>query len=127
MFEGYCGMGSPASDRYYSPLPVWAAGNVYLGGAKPRKGEQNAVISGAKAEVRLEEKDGKLTVVTNLSEIMPKTTCRLISTPDLGTAFEPEQPFEAHDGTPITFDTDFFGAKRTGPVLPGPFASIENR
>ena len=127
MFEGYCGMGSPASDRYYSPLPVWAAGNVYLGGAKPRKGEQDAVISGAKAEVRLEEKDGKLTVVTNLSKIMPKTACRIISTPDLGTAFEPEQPFEAPDGTPITFDTDFYGAKRTGPVLPGPFASIEKR
>ncbi|MCR4578990.1 MAG: right-handed parallel beta-helix repeat-containing protein, partial [Treponema sp.] len=34
MFEGYCGMGSPASDRYYSELPVWAEGNLYFNGAK---------------------------------------------------------------------------------------------
>ena len=32
-FEGYCGMGSPAKDRYYLPLPVYTAGNVYLNGA----------------------------------------------------------------------------------------------
>lgn len=30
MFEGYCGMGSAPSDRYYSKLPVWAGGNVYF-------------------------------------------------------------------------------------------------
>ena len=42
-FEGYCGMGSPASDRYYSYLPVETGGNVYANGAKPRKGEADAI------------------------------------------------------------------------------------
>ena len=26
-------------------------------------------------------------------------------------------------GSPITFDTDFFGKKRSGAIIPGPFAS----
>ena len=38
LFEGYCGMGSPTTDRYYTHLPVWSAGNVYFGGA-PALGE----------------------------------------------------------------------------------------
>jgi hypothetical protein len=42
-FEGYCGMGSAPSDRYYNPLPVWAEGNVYFNGAKAMS-KENAVI-----------------------------------------------------------------------------------
>ena len=34
-FEGYCGMGSEPSDRYYISLPVWTGGNYYFNGAKP--------------------------------------------------------------------------------------------
>jgi len=42
-FEGYCGMGSAPSDRYYNPLPVWAEGNVYFNGAKAMF-KENAVV-----------------------------------------------------------------------------------
>ena len=37
-------------------------------------------------------------------------------------AFEPEQPFENPDGTPIQFDADYFGSHRGVDVVPGPFA-----
>jgi len=38
-------------------------------------------------------------------------------------AFEPEEKYENPDGSPITFDTDYFGKKRAASgVLPGPFA-----
>ena len=48
-------------------------------------------------------------------------TCRLMHTDDMKMAFEPEEKFENPDGTPITFDTDYFGKKRRDSSLPGPF------
>ncbi|MDI9418601.1 MAG: hypothetical protein QM399_00255, partial [Bacillota bacterium] len=48
---------------------------------------------------------------------------RMINTEVLGKAFEPEQYFENPDGTPIRFDTDYFGNYRGVQIIPGPFAS----
>ena len=121
-FEGYCGMGSPASDRYYDHLPVWTGGNVYFGGAKPRKGETDAVCIREPAEVRFLEEDGVLTLRTNVYRHLAGVSCSLISTGTLGRAFEPEQAFENPDGTPIVFDSDYRGERRTDRTLPGPFA-----
>ncbi len=123
LFEGYCGMGSPASDRYYTELPVWAGGNVYLNGAVPMSKETDAcVVTGKKAYIRYAEKDGKPGIDTNLYEFLPATKSRLLSTDDIAPAFEPEEKYENPDGSPIVFDTDFFGKKRGGSVLPGAFA-----
>ena len=47
----------------------------------------------------------------------------MISTDTLGKAFEPQQKFENPDGTPITFDVDYFGNHRTADVIPGPFVA----
>ncbi len=46
----------------------------------------------------------------------------MISTDTLGMAFEPQQCFENPNGTPITFDVDYFGNKRGDGLIPGPFA-----
>ena len=43
-FDGYCGMGSAPSDRYYNPLPVYAGGNAYFNGAVPMKKEKDAFV-----------------------------------------------------------------------------------
>ncbi len=123
LFEGYCGMGSPASDRYYTELPVWAGGNVYLNGAVPMSKETDAcVVLGKKAYIRYAEKDGKPGIDTNLYEFLPATKSRLVSTDDIAPAFEPEEKYENQDGSAIVFDTDFFGKKRSGAVQPGAFA-----
>ena len=37
-----------------------------------------------------------------------------------------EEFFENPDGTPITFDTDYFGGHRGAKVIPGPFAEKED-
>ena len=37
-------------------------------------------------------------------------------------AFEPEEYYENPDGTPINFNTDYFGDHRSEAVIPGPFA-----
>ncbi len=53
-----------------------------------------------------------------------KGKCRLITSDILGKAFEPEQRFESPDGSAIVFDTDYYGACRTGEIIPGPFADL---
>ena len=73
-------------------------------------------------EVRLLEQDGSWKLQTNLFAHLSASVCALITSHTLGCAFEPEQPFEDPDGTPICFDTDYNGEKRTGTVFPGPFA-----
>lgn len=119
--EEYFGMfssGVPKNrDCYYKKLPVYSGGNVFLGGAQPCAAERGYAI--AEEAVRIEYSDGVM--VTDIFRKMPKIEVSEISTETLGTAFEPEQMFEAPDGSPIVFDTDYFGTKRTVPV-PGPFA-----
>ena len=59
---------------------------------------------------------------TNLAECLQDTPEELITTETLGEAFEPEQPFENPDRTPIVFDTDYFGSAVGSQVICGPFA-----
>ncbi|MBR4466494.1 right-handed parallel beta-helix repeat-containing protein, partial [bacterium] len=108
---------------HFRYLPVWAKGNVYLNGAKPWKKEQAPLIDDkSQVFVELEEKDGKPKLKTNLYDLIKNHPVSLVTTETLGKAFQPDQPFENPDGTPITFDTDFEGNKREGKILPGPFA-----
>ena len=108
---------------HFRYLPVWCSGNVYLNGAKPWKKEQDAIVDDkSKVFVELEEKDGKPKLKTNLYDLIKDHPVSLVTTEILGKAFQPDQPFENPDGTPITFDTDFEGKKREGKILPGPFA-----
>ena len=122
LFEGYCGMGSPASDRYYVELPVWAGGNIYFNGAKPMAKEKDAIVdSKNKVEISCVEECGKFTLKTNLYDFMDGVKCKLIKTDDIAMAFEPEQKYENPDGTQIVFDTDFNGNKRGEETRPGCF------
>ncbi len=121
-FEGYCGMGSAPSDRYYNPLPVWAEGNVYFNGAKPMSKEKAFVDEGHEITIALEEEGGSFFLKTNLYAFMPEIKNQVVTTDVLGMAFEPEQKFENPDGTPIVMDTDYFGkAWGTNPGA-GPFS-----
>jgi len=129
MFDGYCGMGSAPSDRYYSKLPVWAGGNVFFNGAKPMTKEKDAecVESKEKVTLSLDEKDGKIYLITNLYDYMPNTAKKLISTDTLGMAFEPEMKYENPDGSPIIFNEDILGIKRGFAPLAGPFTEGASR
>jgi hypothetical protein len=55
-----------------------------------------------------------------------KGECRMITSDILGKAFEPEQRFESPDGSEIVLDTDYSGKKRTGKIIPGPFAELHD-
>ncbi|MCR5178375.1 MAG: right-handed parallel beta-helix repeat-containing protein [Lachnospiraceae bacterium] len=124
-FEGYCGMGSAPSDRYYMPLPVWCGGNVYVNGAKQCDIEKEFTRIRGKVNFELVEKDGKYSLKTDLYKLMgDDADASLIDSDTLGRAFEPEERYENPDGTDIVWDTDFFGKKRKS-ILPGPFADAE--
>jgi len=110
-----------------SHLPVWAAGNAYLKGAKPWKHEQNAIVSAAEGLVlELDETDGRPILRTNVFDYLTGASCGLIDSDVLGNAFEPDQRFENPDGSAITFDRDYSGSHRGLRILPGPFAAKED-
>ena len=104
-------------------LPVWVEGNAYLGGAKACKNEINGLVNGGQpVQVEVELENGRPVLSTNVYELLEGFTGRRIDTQVLGKAFEPEEYFENPDGTPITFDQDYFGDHRGAHPLPGPFA-----
>lgn len=105
-------------------LPVWAKGNVYFNGARAWGKEEGARIDGEhKVRVELTEKDGQLALSTNLYDYLEDMRCGLVNTDVLGHVFQPDEAYENPDGTPITFDRDYFGSHRTLDILPGPFAA----
>ncbi len=108
-------------------LPVWAKGNAYFNGAKAWEKEQNPLVdAGNCVTVDLqEEKDGSWRLRTNVYDFMQGYGCGMVNTQILGKAFEPDEPFENPDGTPIIFDSDYFGSHRGLHVIPGPFASAK--
>ncbi len=125
-FEGYVGMGSAPSDRYYISLPVWYGGNVYFNGAKPCSRETDAVVDTEhEIYVGLTEENGEYKLSTNVFEYLPEMAEAVISTETLGMAFEPEQMFENPDGTPIIFNYDYFGNHRGVNPMVGPFADVQ--
>ena len=126
-FEGYCGEGGVRTDRYYSHLPVYSAGNVYFNGACPWEKETDAVVDRSHhIELSLSCTETGWTLQTNLAEFLPDTAAGLITSDTLGMAFEPEQLFENPDGSPILFDTDFNGKKTRGNPIAGPLGSKED-
>lgn len=123
-FEGYCGMGSAPSDRYYIPLPVWTGGNRYFNGAQPCVKEKAFHVDTEHAVfLKLQEEEGTYILHTNLGGYLSEGEEELITTETLGMAFEPEQRFENPDGSEIIFDKDYFGEKQER-VMAGPFAKV---
>jgi len=110
------------SDKYYDHLPVYTGGNAYFNGAQPCDSEANFITDSEHAITwALAEQDGKTTFTTNVYDFLPRMNTPMVSTQLMGLAFEPEQPFENPDGSPLLLDTDYFGAHRALTPLPGPF------
>ena len=114
--------GKENRQKYYDHLPVTAGGNIYVNGARPYDKETDYAVCADAVTLELAEEDGHPVLVTNLCDVLPALPTAVITTELLGEAFEPEQKFENPDGTPITFDEDYFGHKRSLNPLPGPFA-----
>lgn len=112
MFAGYCGMGSPASDRYYAKLPVWTGGNAYFNGAVPCKKEKCYKDTKHTVSFALAEDGGRTVLKTDAYDYLPPALQGQITTNTLGMAFESEESFESPDGESITLE-----AKTPSPVI----------
>ncbi|MBR5421918.1 MAG: right-handed parallel beta-helix repeat-containing protein [Lachnospiraceae bacterium] len=120
--DGKPDMGALAT-AHFGHLPVWVEGNAYFNGANVCKHEKkNLVNKKDKVSIELVEKNGKYTLKTNVFTLLKDFRCGVITSDTLGCAFEPEQRFEAPDGSTIVFDSDYFGNHRGTEALPGPFA-----
>ena len=114
------------AEAHFGHLPVWVGGNAYFNGANLYKKEKNRLVDKThKVSAEVVEKDGKYFFKTNVGDFLKDFNCSMINSDVLGCAFEPEQRFEAPDGTAIIFNRDYFGAHRGTAVLPGPFADYE--
>lgn len=111
---------------HFGHLPVVSEGNVFINGAKPSRHDTDCLVIGEEQGVYIKQEtanDGS-GIRTNVGEYIKDMKCRLITSDILGKAFEPDQRFEAPDGSDIIFDTDFNGSLRTDTsVLPGPFSA----
>ena len=111
------------AEPHFGHLPVWIDGNAYFEGAVKCKNEKNAFVDNSgKVRVDVVEKKDGWYLDTNIYEVMKDFEVDMICTETLGEAFEPSQKFENPDGSPITFDVDYFGNHRSTCVIPGPIA-----
>ncbi|MCR5674452.1 MAG: right-handed parallel beta-helix repeat-containing protein [Lachnospiraceae bacterium] len=113
-------------DVYYDHLPVEARGNVYFNGAMPFDGETDACVIDEHVTLELKDDPDGLSLVTDLYRHLPADHCARITGSALGEAFEPEQRFEAPDGSEILFDLDHHGRHRGLRTTCGPFEYPEN-
>jgi hypothetical protein len=103
--------------------PVYAAGNVYLNGARPHNNETNAVVRTAlDPAIQLVQEGQTAHLHITLGRIPREPKTAPVTTQRLGLAEVPKVAYENADGTPLTVDGDYFGTKRsaTNPSA-GPF------
>lgn len=126
-------------DRYYNNLMVGPAGlsgydkallpmqidgNIYLGGAKPSRFDQHAVVeSDVDPQTQLVTKAGALYFEMDFEKKWIDSAPRqLVTSALLGKAVIPDLPYELPDGSPLCIDTDYFGKIRSRSTpTPGPF------
>ena len=115
------------AEAHFGHLPVWVEGNAYFNGANICKHEKQK-LKDTKHKVKAEivEKNGNVTLKTNVYSYLADFDNGIITSDTLGKAFEPEQRFENPDGSSITFDSDYNGEHRGIKTIPGPFADEES-
>lgn len=100
-------------------LPLQAGGNVYYHGARPYAKEAGPIVAEAfDPGVRLEGQSLHMA----LDDSVGRATTAPVTSGRLGNAKVPGTPYVNPDGSPITIDADYFGARRdrSNPT-PGPF------
>jgi len=120
IFSGAAGL--TAYDN--ATLPMLMAGNVFLGGAKPSKREEDALVQPRFDPVieLLEETEGVFLRFDLDAQWAKERSRQLVTTEMLGRAKVPDLPYVRPDGSPYRIDTDYSGKKRDGAApFPGPF------
>ena len=115
--------GNTDEAKFYKvPQPVWAAGNVYAGCARPFRAEADPVMAG-QIPAALEQEGEKCILAVEWPQEGDAWRCQAVSTPRLGMPRITEQAFENPDGSAVDFSRDMLGNVRQS-IVPGPFAEI---
>lgn len=105
--------------------PVFINGNAYLKGAEAYEREQDNYVSESDPQVSIYTEDGKTYLKLYVEKgVLDVPTC-VYSTQDLDIPRITEVPYEAPDGSPITFDEDYLDARRPEAPVPGPIQSLK--
>lgn len=98
-------------------------GNVYYNGARPYTGETSLVLpADVKQDVKVVEEGGSFFVQLKAGSELKQAATVPVTTALLGKAEIPGVPFENADGSPLSVDKDYSGAKRSAErPTPGPF------
>ena len=120
----FLGMESPQKwdKRYHyglmgfdeAVLPMWVNGNIYYNKAEHSKFDSSFIEKpGYKPEMQVIDEGNDVYLLFSLDPdgTFPKT--QLVSTGLLGKAKMANEAFENPEGTPILFDTDYLGHKRS--------------
>jgi alpha-N-arabinofuranosidase len=107
--------------------PLQTGGNVYYNGARPyaretSTGDACVAPTGLDPKPRLVAQGDRVFFHITLGPELKRAATKLVTTELLGKAAVPKLAYENPDGSPVTIDTDYFGAKRdaTAPSA-GPF------
>ncbi|WP_279094267.1 right-handed parallel beta-helix repeat-containing protein [Alistipes finegoldii] len=112
------------SEYNAAAYPMFVSGNVYYKYNKPYdKEENNRVLPDFDPDAVIED-EGEHVYLSFSVEGLDDFQIQLITTELLGKAKLSKQAYEQPDGTPIVFDSDYFGNKRTDNPAPGPFSEI---
>lgn len=125
--EELIALGDAANDFFIGSavLPVAIDGNLYLNDALPSGHEPEATRFEKNGfDITTNPATGAVTVSVTDTDVFRGTGVASVSTDLLGKTYHADMAFEQADGSPYSFDTDFFGNKRTE-IIPGPFEVIE--
>lgn len=124
LFVGGRGRGLWVYDK--AGYPLKAAGNAYLGGARPHAGEADPFIrADHRSDPRIVARGTGVRLELTIPGDMPGLP--LVTTATLGRARVTDLPYESADGSPIVLDRDFLGRSRSAArVIPGPFATLKH-
>jgi len=101
--------------------PMLVDGNIYYGQNLPFEGEKNKVVlPDFDPELKIEDNGGELFISFTVKGF-DRIQTEMVTTARLGKAKFPKQAYEQPCGTPIIFDYDFLGIKRSEHPTPGPF------
>lgn len=107
------------------PQPVYIGENAYFLGAEPFEREENPYVSGSDPNVCIQEEGAAVYLELDVEDGFIQRQGNVYRTEDLGTPRITEAVYENPDGTPIVFDTDYFGKSREGNVYVGPFGTLK--
>ena len=106
------------------PQPVYVNENAYLNGAAPFDREEVCYTDNSNPDVTLTAEDGKVYLKMDVPEEMLKLKTSVYRTDRLGTPRITEALYENPDGSPVTWDTDYFGNVRER-ITAGQFAKLK--